>query len=57
MIEIKCSQAQYKRFITYLNDAGYIIDGKCVLGQGYPCYGSKKGLSCKDCLRENIKRI
>ena len=57
MIDVKCSKAQYERLINYLNDAGYVINGKCVLGHGYPCQGVKEKITCKECLYKNIRLI
>ena len=59
MIEIKCTKAQYKRFIKALNQSG-LVDGKCVLGKGAYncpiCIGKSNDLDCKKCLENNIHR-
>ena len=59
MVEIKCSKAQYKRFIKALMQSG-LIDGKCVLGKdGYSCpicVGKSDEFDCRKCLERHIKR-
>lgn len=55
MIEVKCTKAQYKRFIKALNQSG-LVDGKCVLGKdAYNCpicIGKSNDLDCKKCLKK-----
>lgn len=61
MIEIKCSKAQFKRILTSLTESGMLFDNRCVLGKtSATCpavNGSKPKLTCKDCLKKNIKRV
>ena len=61
MIEIKCSKAQFDRIMKNLTEGGILVNNKCVLGKSAGTCPSVNGtepeLSCKDCLKRNIKRI
>lgn len=61
MIEIKCSKTQFDRIMKNLTEGGIIVKNKCVLGKSvYTCpsiNGREPKLTCKDCLKRNIKRI
>ncbi len=60
MIEIKCSKAQFKRFMDCINASGLTSDEKCVLGKSWKSCPATNGknhdLTCTECLRKHIKR-
>ena len=60
MIEIKCSKAQFNRFIDALMRSGVNADGKCVLGKNeFTCHytnGKNMNLTCTECFRKSIVR-
>lgn len=59
MIEIKCSKAQYERFLSKCQ-TGPLINGRCVLGKNEyncPALVGGKFYSCDECLRKNIRYI
>ena len=61
MIEIKCSKAQFKRILASLTESGMLFNNHCVLGKSSTTCpatnGSQPNLTCKDCLKKNIKRV
>lgn len=60
MIEIKCSKAQFERFMDCFNVSYLTADNKCILGKSWTSCPATNGknpdLRCAECLRKNIKR-
>ena len=60
MIEIKCSKAQYERFIDCVSGSYITADNKCILGKSWASCPATNGknpdLRCEECLRKHIKR-
>lgn len=60
MIEIKCSKAQFERFMDCISVSHLTADNKCVLGKSWNSCPSVNGknpdLTCTECLRKHIKR-